>query len=77
MEKIKQIGVFTKCGESPHSATIGELLKAVFSLGSIPKTIELFSLGSDPRLYNWGLQLSGRQGKISTVYRVTATLATE
>jgi hypothetical protein len=38
----------------PHSATIGELLKAVFSLGSVPKTtIEVFSLGSDPRLYNW------------------------
>jgi hypothetical protein len=38
----------------PHSATISELLKAVFSLGSVPKTtIEVFSLGSDPRLYNW------------------------
>jgi hypothetical protein len=46
------------CGESSHSATIGELLKAVFSLGS------------DPRLYNWGLQLSRRQGKISKVYSV-------
>jgi hypothetical protein len=35
----------------PHSATIGELLKAVFSLGSVPKTtIEVFSLGSDPSL---------------------------
>jgi hypothetical protein len=33
-----------------HSATIGELLKPVFSLGSVPKTTEAFSLGSDPRL---------------------------